>query len=107
MRWIVAVVALAGCLPPAEADFPAAWAAVQCDRQRECDKGDYESRYEDMGDCREQNEDAADDIMDAWDLFGGDYDRDEAGECLSAMRTASCEEVNGGDFGGNCDNIYH
>ena len=106
MRWFVLAVAMVGCIPPDEGDFPEVWARVNCDRQHECDKGQFESSWEGMDDCRTQMADSADAYMDAWDFFGGEYDRDNAGACLSAMRSATCEEVSNSDFGGNCDDLY-
>jgi hypothetical protein len=106
MRWIVIAVVMVGCIPPKEADYPDVWAGVDCARQQECDKGAFESDWSDMDDCRSQMADFADSVMDAQDLFGGEYDSKHAGECLSAVRTATCEEFQNNDFNGNCDHLY-
>ena len=105
MRWVVWVTALVACAPPTEAEFPEAWAKVVCSREKECDRGQFDSNWEDMDDCRTSRADAADQLLDIWDVFGN-YSEDAAGECLSDMRAASCEEVENGSFDDRCSDVY-
>ena len=93
---------LVGCAIPEE-DFAARYAGTICDRIAECDKGDYENRYDSDEACEEQWVDAADFFMDAADLLGGEYDQDAARECISALDAANCGDFESGDY--ECD-IY-
>ena len=84
-----------------EADFPDVYADAICDRLAECDKGDYENRYDSDEDCEEQWADGADFWMDAADLLGGEYDSEDARDCIRAIRGADCGEFESGDY--ECD----
>lgn len=91
---------LIGCAIPEE-DFAETYASTVCDRISECDKGDYENRYDSDEECEGQWADAADFFMDAADLLGGEYDEDAARECITAINDADCGEFESGDY--ECD----
>jgi hypothetical protein len=100
LRVTLLALGLVGCAIPEE-DFAETYARTACDRVEECDKGSYESRYDDDLECQEQWADWADLLMDAADLLGGEYDEEAARECISAMKDADCGDFETLDY--ECD----
>lgn len=96
-----AVIFLAGCGPIPEADFPEEFGSTYCKRIKECDKGAYESDYTDKEDCIDDWADFADTMLDLGDLLGGDYNEEMGRECVTAIKDATCGEIDDGDV--ECD----
>ncbi|MCB9745765.1 MAG: hypothetical protein H6740_24535 [Alphaproteobacteria bacterium] len=84
-----------------EADFPEKFGQASCSRYKECDKGDYESRFDSKEECVNDYADVADFILDAGDLFGADYNPEKGRDCITEIRSATCEDVTSGDI--DCD----
>lgn len=103
---LVPVLFVAGLLVacnPTEEEFPEAYGKAVCTQLKRCDRGDYESRYDDRDDCVDAWADGAELWMDVADLLGADYSEQLAGDCLSEIHLANCEEFTDGDY--ECD-IY-
>jgi hypothetical protein len=100
-----ALTAAAGCAIEEE-DFPEAYGSAWCSKYRQCERADYEADYDDKDECDADAAEVMDVVSDAADLFGGEYDAEVARECVNAVRGASCEEWQDGDFGGNCDDVW-
>jgi hypothetical protein len=104
MRAAILVLALAACGVERE-DYPKVYAKATCAKLYKCDRGNFENAYSSMGDCRADWERLADDIADAFDLFG-EYDPGVAGKCVRAIRSASCDEFDNGDYDAACNDVW-
>lgn len=89
---MVPLLALIGCTI-AEEDFPDAYADAVCDRLYECDRGDYENRYDDAEECKNEWAYGVELWMDAEDLLGGEYAEEAARDCISGIREADCGDL--------------
>lgn len=99
VRWWP-VVFLVACAPSAQS-FPDAYARTLCDRYRDCFEADFDALYEDEAACR-------DDLGGFFELIDVDactYDGGAGGACLRSVRSASCEELDNGEFP-DCTNVY-
>jgi len=98
---VVLASSLVACAIPEE-DFPSKYGTAACKRLEECDKGDYESVYgDDDAECVDDFADIADIFLDLGDLAGETYDPTKGRECISNLRSASCEDLNEGNA--DCD----
>lgn len=88
---------LVACSVPEE-DFPEEYGKTVCKQLKKCDKGDYESAYDDDEDCRDDWAEVADFILDLGDLGGQTYSEEKATDCLQSAKQASCAEFEDGDF---------
>lgn len=97
--WLVAALipALVACSVPEE-DFPEEYGKTVCKQLNKCDKADYESAYEDDQECRDDWADVADFFLDLGDIGGQTYSPEQATDCLSEIRKASCEDFGDGDY---------
>jgi len=86
---------LTGCAIE-EADFPDAYGRAVCDRIHQCQRSDYDDRYENRGECVDEWAEFADSIIDLGDTFGTEYSSDGAQECLSNIQQATCSEFSDG-----------
>ena len=98
------VLVLTGCGVDRE-DYPKVYARATCTQLLECDRGSFENAYTSMADCHADWERLASDIADAFDLFG-DYDPAAAGKCVRAIRSASCDEFDNGDYDAACNDVW-
>lgn len=95
------VSSLVACAIPEE-DFPEIFGKEACKRLEECDKGWYESNYEDdRAECIDDQADLADFLLDAGDLLGNEYDPAKGRDCVRNLRQASCGDIQDGDV--DCD----
>ncbi len=92
-----ALVLFTGCFLVVDEDtYPAQYASVACARTRECDRGLFESEYDDdMGECTDDVEDYFDDLVKGFDKLGSDcdFDEDEARGCLEDMQSSTCGDL--------------
>lgn len=79
--------------------------AVSCDRAEECDKGSFESAYDDQADCRDQYAEASAGLSDCY-AENCTFDAKQAAACLQAARTATCDAWTNGDYTSECDTVY-
>jgi hypothetical protein len=103
-RMLVALM-LAACTPNSEEGYADAFADAQCARTRECARGYFESEFSDNEECFDDLSDQYNDLIDYADDADCDFDPEEAAQCLSEMRSSSCEDWYEGDLDG-CDKIY-
>lgn len=104
MRIIVPLLLLSGCF--SEGGFIKPISAAYCARLDQCDKGHYQGKYSDRGDC-------VDDVRGPWDDFRGcarevgcDFDAAAAAECHHDLVTMSCEDFVESKWHGSCDGLY-
>lgn len=100
MTRLAPLLLLLGCAVSEDA-FPDAYGRAICTRLQECQRAEYESRYEDRADCVSAWSEIADSVLDAGDLLGATYSPSSAGSCLRAIRSASCSEF--ADFQYECE----
>jgi hypothetical protein len=79
--------------------YPTQSASVVCARFAECEKADFESAYDDPQDCKDDYEALVQCLSDECD-----FDAKAAGEALSAVRSADCDDV--GEASGNLGDAY-
>lgn len=90
------VASLFACAIPEE-DFPATYAQVFCRQYEGCEPDDFEDVWDDRDECEDDVEDLASQLLDLADLLGQDYDEDDARDCISNLRWATCDEFSDGD----------
>jgi hypothetical protein len=86
-------------------NFVAKSDAVLCQRTAECDKGAFEGRWSDQGECRDELDGQNDDVVSCY-RDNCTFDDAEANDCLKAMRTSTCDEFTSGDYASDCDNVW-
>lgn len=89
------LLALIGCGPPAsiaQGEFAAEMAAVSCDRLKECARGDFESAYFGMEDCRATVERSLSSLVKDLDDADCDYNANAAGDLWVLVHDMSCEK---------------
>lgn len=96
----VLLLSLVACAIPEES-FPDTYGKAVCKRVRECDKGAFENRYDDLKDCSEDWSSAAETFLDLGDLFGGEYSPGKARSCIDEINAASCGSFSSGSY--ECD----
>lgn len=99
----VALIALATACSIDRDDFPDAAADALCDRYRECERADFEDDYADMGECIDDWAAFVDDVLDVEEAFGGEYDADVGRDCISAIRSADCNDLDEALNSSDCD----
>ncbi|MFZ5476307.1 MAG: hypothetical protein ACOZNI_05975 [Myxococcota bacterium] len=84
---------LASCtLPWADEDeYWERFAKATCERTRECSRGYFDSEWSDVEDCTDDLKDQSEDAADYYDDC--EFDDEQADECLTQLREASCEEL--------------
>lgn len=100
---IVAVIALSTACSIDRDDFPDAFADAYCDRALQCERADFEDAYADMGECIEEWSAFVDDLLDVEEAFGGEYDPELGRDCISAVRSAECSDVDDALSSSDCD----
>lgn len=86
-------------------DYVNARAEAECKNLRSCARGYFESEYKDYEDCVDEVGDTIDDRDD--DLPKEcDYDGVEARECVSRIRSMTCEEYVEGSTSSACDLVW-
>ncbi len=90
MSWLT-IGLLMSCTKVASTDL----ASSLCDRLDECSES---FDYDDIDDC-------VDDYTSS-DLDDCDVVKDEASGCLDELDDASCDDINGGDWRSECDEVY-
>lgn len=85
-------------------NFNQQYVAAACQRYEECDKGTFESLYDDQAECNDETLDVLDEFDDCQEFC--DFDPDNATSCLADMKTADCEDVMSGDFSNDCDDVW-
>lgn len=92
---------LVGCLFELDEDsFKEQFASVFCLRMQECSRGAFEAEYDaDIAECQED----MDDLLDNSDQ--GDFDEDNAADCLEELRSVTCGDLyeDGLD---DCDEVW-
>lgn len=85
--------------------YPNQSASVSCARYAECEKADFEANYDSQADC-------VDDFAELVQCYADecDFDAQAAGEALSELRSADCDDVGQsmGDLGDaytDCDEV--
>lgn len=93
------LLSLAACAPTAE-NFPMKFAAAQCDRTEECDKGVFEDQYDgDMDECEQS-------WITTYDAFTTcDFDVEKAKTCLESLHNDTCGDLEDGPEG--CAEVYN
>lgn len=101
------LVLFTGCFLVVDEDtYPAQYASVACARARECDRGAFESAYDDdMTECTDDLEDFSEDAAELWDALDCDFDEDEARGCLEDMQSSSCGDLTEGSPN-DCSQVY-
>ena len=79
--------------------------AVFCQRTEECDKGAFEGRWSDQGECRDEFDQSTEDGMSCY-LDNCTFDEAEANDGLKAMRTSTCDDFTSADYASDCDNVW-
>lgn len=76
-----------------------------CSRYEECDKGSFESNYEDQQDCVDESEPA---LRDYYACLSSecDFDAGNANACIAGYGAQSCEDVSEGKAPSECEDIY-
>ncbi|MFT5585516.1 MAG: hypothetical protein ACI9VR_003108 [Cognaticolwellia sp.] len=100
---------LVACSVPEE-DFAEAYGETICKQLSKCQQADYEATYED-NDCEDPRDcvptrdicvdiwgDIGDLILFGGNLLGQDYSEENATDCLTEIRRASCEEFEDADY---------
>jgi hypothetical protein len=82
--------------------FPTQLVSVSCDRLKECNKATFEDSYDDLADCRDDNEGDAEDVNDCY-ADNCDFDAKKAQSCLQDYRTSDCDDIGDED---DCSEIY-
>lgn len=104
MRFVALTVLLVGCV--SESNVVEKVGAAGCRLEQECHPADFESNYEDVGDCVIDYADAADDWQACAIESGCVFDVEQADGCLEAMHQADCAAYENGDYSSACDEIY-
>ncbi len=83
------IIWLAGCIFELDEDaFKEQFSYGICQRLSECQRGYYENEYDgDLEDCADDVDDGLDDID------GGDFDEDQAADCMEEVRSISCGDL--------------
>ena len=108
MAWrsvLVATIA-AGCGVEDEADYVASRADAECTRLQACALGYFESEYGDAEDCVDERADDLDEAGKALEDAGCDFELDEAGACVTRIRSLSCEDWAENDHAAACDLVW-
>ena len=105
MRSLVALtLLLVGCVT--ESNVVDKLGATGCRREQECHRADFESNYEDLGDCVTEYADATDDWQACAIESGCVFDAEQADGCLEAMRQEDCVAYDNNEHSSACDEIY-
>ncbi|MSQ01066.1 MAG: hypothetical protein EXR71_04110 [Myxococcales bacterium] len=100
---MLAVLWLGGCFLVVDEDtFPKQYASITCARLQECWLAAFEDEYDDdMEECTDDQED----LIDAIDGGGDDFDEDEARDCLEKMQSETCGDLYS-EFPRDCLRVY-
>jgi len=96
---VVLALLFVGCTIEEE-DFPDAYGRAVCARLPECQRSDYDDRYEARSECIDEWAEFADSIIDLGDTFGTEYSSEGVRECLDNIHQATCSEFS--DFQFEC-----
>jgi hypothetical protein len=100
MRVAIALTVLTGCAVT-EQNFPDRYAGAVCSQWRSCDEEQFYSDFEDVPECED---DVSVVVRETLDLFSlCEFVPEDARECLQAIRSSTCAEVEQFDFDGRCD----
>jgi hypothetical protein len=101
--WIVALAA--SLATPAcgtsEKSFPKDFSTEVCKKLDECSKGQFDSEWDNVGECVDDYVDYLED-----DYEDCDFDQDQGAECLQSMRQSDCDDFVEGDWYRDCSGIY-
>jgi hypothetical protein len=86
-------------------NFGSQFNAVLCQRSEECDKGSFEGRWSDVGECRDESDQQSDAFMACY-VENCTFDDAAANDCLKSMRTSTCDEFTSGEDISDCDNVW-
>lgn len=75
---------------------------VLCARTEECNKGDFETYYDDQAECIDDGQDSYDED----DYEDCDFDAEAGASCLSDIKSADCDDFNSFQWGNDCDEVW-
>ena len=104
MRIVIPLMLMTGCF--SEGSFVKPISAAYCARLDECDKGHYEGKYSDRGDCIDDVRAPWDDFQDCAQAADCGFNANAAAECHHDLVTMSCEDFVQSKWQGSCDNLY-
>ena len=109
MRWhllslVAMMIGCSGCTID-EPDFPEKYGKAYCRKAKSCDKESFEENWESLEACIDSVDDVVDALMEVSTTFGGEYDPDSAGRCISQVNSASCDDFEAWDFSSSCDDV--
>ncbi|MDP2305002.1 MAG: hypothetical protein Q8P18_03135 [Pseudomonadota bacterium] len=92
-----------------ETNFSGHVVGLVCARSEECHKADFESNYDDQGECVEDNGELYEDVVDCYNEHC-EFDGKAANEYIADARAADCDNVDEalgdvGDVYDDCDEI--
>ena len=79
-----------------EDEFAESYGKTVCSRLHDCQRSDYDDRYEERSECVDEWAELADTFLDIGDTLGQEYSPELAQDCLEAIRAASCSEFSDG-----------
>ncbi|MBW1876830.1 MAG: hypothetical protein JRJ84_00565 [Deltaproteobacteria bacterium] len=89
-----------------EDSFAPRYASAWCNQLERCDRGDFESTYEDMVECREDVEAVVEDVQALFEILGCELDERAATDEIRDLRRASCEEFHERDWSADNDAVW-
>jgi hypothetical protein len=104
VRRAILCLTLTACGLPEE-QHAEALATASCKLQRRCDRGAFDSTYDNLSECEDAIIGLFDDLAALNELLGCEYDPDGGRELLHDIRSSSCEEYDEGD-GVDDANLY-
>lgn len=99
---LLSLAALASCYSSAD-KFSAKVAKYECTWLEECAKSQFEDQYDgDRAKCRDEVQDGIEELIDAAEALGCEYDPDGGKECGNALRKSQ-KECSSDEFEDNLD----
>jgi hypothetical protein len=83
------------------------YASAWCKQLERCDRGEFESTYEDIEECREDVEGVVEDVQALFELLGCELDEPAATDEVRDLRRASCEEFHDGDWSAENEDVWN
>lgn len=89
------------------ADYVDRRAAAECGQIERCELGFFESEYRDRDDCIDERSKQLDEASDALNDQDCTYVPEQAGACVSRIRSFDCEEWAEGEAASACDLVWN
>jgi hypothetical protein len=84
--------------------YPGRYAEAYCDLYERCDAQTFGAVFDDAGDCVAEWEATRGAYAECYDAC--EFVSSMAGSCLEQMADATCDDWEGGNYGGDCDEVY-